>query len=99
MTNTVPVQMSLDWAATRARRKDPATSHKAALNAALPVTEQRRQAIVAALRKHGPMTARAISGVTGIDYYEVQRRMSECAGIRRTGLEVDGGAQWEAMAS
>lgn len=99
MTTGNPAQMSLDWSATRARRTDPSTSHRAARNAASGITALRRLAIVEALRKNGPMTAMEVSEVTGINYIETQRRMKECPGIRRNGAERDGRKVWEVMAS
>lgn len=69
---------------TRARRTDSDTSHHAAKFAATRKAEQERLAIYEAVRNGGDMTAREIAHVTGLDYIEVQRRISEVAGLTKT---------------
>lgn len=69
---------------TRARRTDSDTSHQAAKFAATRKAEAERLAIYEAVRNGGDMTAREVAHVTGLDYIEVQRRISEVAGLTKT---------------
>lgn len=87
--------------ATRARNTDPQTSHDAAVHAASTKAQGERLAIRRALEQVAPfgMTAREIAADTGIDYYEVSRRISETAGILRTGERRDNCAVWHAEAA
>jgi len=88
-------QLALSFAATRARRTDPDTSREAAKNAATRKSEEERIAIRKALDGClTGLTPREIAARTCIDYIEVQRRISECAGIERTGDRRDGCAVW-----
>jgi DNA invertase Pin-like site-specific DNA recombinase len=68
---------------TRSRSTDGQTSRDAARHAATDKAAKERLRILAALCR-GPMTAREIAEFTGIDYYEVQRRISETGGIEKT---------------
>jgi predicted HTH transcriptional regulator len=79
---------------SRARRTDPETSHKAAEFAKSQKAAAERQSIFQAIRSNGPMTAREIAEVTGVDYYEVQRRISEVAGLQKTPDSRDGCRVW-----
>ena len=86
-------QIAISFAETRARRTDGQTSRDAAKHAATQKAASTRRAIVEALT-HSPKTAREIATFTGIDYYEVQRRMSETAGIEKTTEPRNGGYIW-----
>lgn len=81
----------MSYADTRYRSTDPETSQEAAKNAVGMKAALERIKIVSAVC-HGPKTAREISEFTGIDYIEVQRRVAECGGIRKTD-EVRGGCR------
>jgi hypothetical protein len=87
---------STSFADTRARRGDPDTSHLAARNATSHKADMERAAILASIRERGPSTAREIAAHTGIDYFEVQRRISEVGLIRKTEQARDGCKVWEA---
>jgi DNA-binding transcriptional ArsR family regulator len=86
-------QLQISFIDTRARSTDGKTSRDAAKNAVSQKAAATRRAILEALAQE-PMTAREISKWTGIDYYEVQRRMSETAGIEKTTEPRDGGYIW-----
>ena len=88
---------NLSFTKTRARTNDPATSHAAATHAATGRAAELRRRIVYELRACGPMTARGIAFNTNYEYHAVQRRISECAGIERTGEVRDGCAVWRAV--
>lgn len=66
----------LDVPPPRARRTDPGTSHAAA-DSARALAARHHNAIVAALREHGPMGKDRIAAVTGLSGVAVARRMSE----------------------
>lgn len=88
--------MTLDFVSTRYRSTDPDTSKVAAKNALSRISDLRRMAIRLAVKAvAGGLTAREASVVTGIDYNETQRRVSEC-GLRKTNLRRDGCAVWSA---
>ena len=82
----------------RARRRDPATSHAAAHNARRGAAQALRERIYASLAE--PATARELverlhdGGDTARLYFAIQRRLSECPGIHRTGEVRDGCAVW-----
>lgn len=87
---------------TRARASDPSTSHAAAKNAASGKAADLRQRIQNGLQAYkvycvhpAGLTAREIAGRLGADYYDVQRRLSETANIRKTGEVRDGAMVWE----
>lgn len=69
---------------TRARRTDSDTSHQAAKFAASCKAESERLAIYHVIREKGPLTAREVAAAIGLDYIEVQRRISEVAGLTKT---------------
>lgn len=87
--------MRTSFVDTRSRSTDGQTSRDAARHAATDKAAQERLQILAALRR-GPMTAREIAELTGIDYYEVQRRISETGGIEKTDERRDKCAVWRA---
>jgi hypothetical protein len=94
-------QTAMSFVSTRARNTDPQTSRDAARWAASTKAQGERIAIRQALEQVEPqaygLTAREIAASTGIDYIECQRRMSETAGIYRTGERRDGCAVWAAL--
>lgn len=81
---------------TRARRTDPETSHVAARFATSQKAASERLSIFLAVCNKGPMTAREIAHETGLDYIEVQRRISEVIGLQKTNVVRDGCRVWEA---
>ncbi len=92
-------QLAIDFTSpafvqTRARRSDGDTSKEAAKHAASRKADQERQAITKAIREcFEGMTAREVAAAIGIDYIEVQRRISEC-GLIKTDIRRDGCAVW-----
>jgi hypothetical protein len=81
---------------TRARSTDPQTSRAAAKNAASGKAAKLRAEIQRILKVVGrPLTAREIADIADEDYYDVQRRLSETANIRKTGEVRDGAMVWE----
>lgn len=89
-------QIPISFVQTRARRTDGDTSREAAKHAASCKADRERAEIAAAVRSFGGMTAREVAQWTGIDYIEVQRRISEC-GLVKTGLRRDGCAEWRVI--
>lgn len=77
---------------TRARRTDSQTSHDAAKHAVTAKADAERRAIREAVSVR-PMTAREVAAYTGIEYYEVQRRISEC-GLVKTDVSRDRCMVW-----
>lgn len=86
--------MGLSALPPRFRSSDPSTSRKAAKNATGSRAEAQRIAIRYALATGGPMTAKALAEATGLDYYTIQRRISEVQGIERTNIEFEGCLVW-----
>ncbi len=86
----------LSFVQTRARSTDSDTS-KAAAKAAVSRKADRERAQITAAVKAVPdgLTAREVANLTGLDYIEVQRRISEC-GLTKTDRRRDGCAVWEA---
>lgn len=86
----------LSFTDTRSRSTDSDTS-KAAAKAAVSRKADRERAAITLLVKNSPngMTARQVAAVSGIDYIEVQRRISEC-GLTKTKLVRDGCRVWSA---
>lgn len=82
----------MNFTETRARTSDPATSKAAARHAASTTAAAQRRAIAVAVASH-PMTAKEISAYTGIDFYSVSRRISEC-GLSKTDCVRDGCHVW-----
>lgn len=89
--------MTIELAAPRARKTDPSTSHEAAKFAYSTKADRERAAIYRALVFRGELTPKEIAGITGIDYIEVQRRMSETEGIAPTKGRRDGCRIWRAI--
>jgi len=85
------------WPSRYARRADPDTSYAAARHAVSGKAAQARKDILSAITVIGPMTAREVATYTGLDYIEVQRRISEVYGIERTGDRIDGCTVWDAI--
>lgn len=97
-------QLDLTLPAPRARRTDPATSHRAA-ERANTFSPSHGERIVQTLREHGPLTPKQIAHRSGIDYVAVQRRMTELRARRMVRvllsgegepLVLDGCRVWEA---
>lgn len=87
----------LDYISTRFRKGDCDTSQKAAKAAVSQKSQSERVAIVAAVKaSYLGLTGRQLAMVTGIDYIECQRRVSEC-GLVKTKLRRDGCAVWVAV--
>lgn len=78
----------------RCRARDPITSRVAARFALSGKAAQERAAIVDTLRCYGPRTAWELSWLMVRDYVGIQRRLSECQGIHRTGERKDGMMVW-----
>lgn len=83
---------------TRARTSDPDTSHDAAAHAGSVKACAERLAICRCVEAHpGGLTAMEVARLTSIDYIEVQRRISECAGLEKTAERRDGRRVWRAV--
>lgn len=81
---------------TRSRSTDPISSRLAARAAAGGKAGELRRMIRRELWKtpHG-MTAKQLAVSLNVDYYAIQRRLSETAGIRKTNRMCDGAMVWE----
>ena len=79
---------------SRSRNTDCDTSKDAAKAALSHKASTERLAITAAVKaSYLGLTGRQVAMVTGIDYVECQRRVSEC-GLVKTKLRRDGCAVW-----
>ena len=86
----------MNFVQTRARRNDSDTSKTAANHAVSRKASAERVAITAAVKaSYLGLTGRQVAMVTGIDYIECQRRLSEC-GLTKTKLVRDGCRVWVA---
>lgn len=88
------IQLALTLPAPRARRRDPATSHKAAARAQ-SVAPSHRNIIAAALETPG--TVKDVAARTGLSQYAASKRLAELAAmglIRLTGQEREGCREW-----
>ena len=75
-------KLALSFDAPRARKRDPQTSHDAAVNAAkFAATHAGR--ILAALKAHGPMAPCQMARFTGLDTVKADRRLPE---MKKAGL-------------
>lgn len=82
----------------RARRSDSSTSHDAAARTEADTrTEWQRQSIRAAVSFADGATAKELVTLTGIEYYTVQKRLSEVPGLYKTDDERDGCKVWMAV--
>lgn len=91
-------QLVISFTETRFRRSDQESSRDAAKNAAGTKAADERIAIRQALEQfRRGLTAREIAAYTGIEYIETQRRLSEVAGIERSGERRDGCMVWRAV--
>lgn len=89
-------QLCMTFTETRSRTYDCDTSKTAAKAATTRKADSERIAIIQAVKAApGGLTAREVASVTGIDYIECQRRLSEC-GLTKTDLRRDGCAVWRA---
>jgi len=88
--------LTLTFTDTRSRTTDCDTSKDAAKAAVTRKADRERTVISGAVRsiKDG-LTAREVALWTGLDYIEVQRRISEC-GLTKTAARRDGCAVWVA---
>ena len=87
-------QLCMTFVETRARRTDCDTSKQAAKAAVSRKADSARATIVSAVKaSYLGLTARQVEMVTGIDYIECQRRLSEC-GLTKTALVRDGCRVW-----
>lgn len=95
------MQIAIDFSApsfirTRSRRTDSQTSKDAAKAAVSRKADIERLAIAKAVfGTSAGLTAREVAADTGIDYIEVQRRISEC-GLTKTAERRDGCFVWVA---
>lgn len=96
---------AMSFVRTRSRKADCDTSKAAAKAAVTGKADLERLAIVEAVKTkqmtHGGfiwngLTAKEVAQATGIDYVEVQRRISEC-GLTKTDWRRDGCAVWVAV--
>ena len=99
------MQLAIDFVHTRARRNDCDTSKAAAKAAVTRKADAERQAIKAAVKANQQahdglsyygLTAKEAAQATGIEYIEVQRRISEC-GLTKSDYRRDGCAVWVAV--
>ena len=90
-------QLAMNFVQTRSRNSDCDTSKTAAKHAVSRKADSERVHIKWAL-SNAPygLTARQVAYVTGIDYIEVQRRISEC-GLTKTEAVRDGCRVWVAV--
>lgn len=91
--------MSLSFTDTRSRGADPVSSKLAAKTAAGGKAGElrRRIQLILWMTPQG-MTARQLADSIRVDYYDVQRRLSETPNIRKTGEIRDGAMVWEWVA-
>ena len=90
-------QLAMNFVQTRSRRTDSDTSKTAAKHAVSRKADYERQSIIAAVKaSYLGLTGRQVAMVTGIDYIECQRRLSEC-GLTKTKLVRDGCRVWVAV--
>jgi len=91
------MQLTMNFVETRYRNTDSDTSKAAAKAAVSRKADRERAAITGCVRyAPGGLTAREVSYLTLIDYYTVQRRISEC-GLVKTDIRRDGCAVWVAV--
>ena len=84
----------MNFVQTRARTTDSDTSHEAAKAAVSKKGDMERRAIRILFNElQRGLTAREVANITGIEYYEVQRRISE-TGLTKTKDRRDGCAVW-----
>lgn len=90
------IQMEFLLPQPRARKRDPATSHRAAERAASGAPSQRNK-IAAALRS-GPATVRELEARTGLMAHAIGKRMVELQRLglaAPTGIERGGMREWQ----
>lgn len=86
----------ISFVETRFRRNDPPTSKRAAVRSVGRSAAELRLAIQSELRQCGNgLTAKQLAYYLDADYYDVQRRLSETANIRKTSSEYMGCMIWE----
>jgi len=85
---------TLTFTDTRSRTTDCDTSKAAAKAAVSRKADYERMQITLGVKgSNDGATAREVAVLTGIDYIEVQRRISEC-GLTKTAARRDGCAVW-----
>jgi len=90
-------QLCMTFVETRSRCTDGDTSREAAKAAVSRKADYERKLILCAVMdSHNGLTAREVAEWTGIDYIEVQRRISEC-GLKKTDRRRDGCFVWMAV--
>ena len=90
-------QLAMNFVQTRSRNSDCDTSKDAAKHAVSRKASTERVAITAAVKAAVTgLTGRQVAVVTGIDYIECQRRLSEC-GLTKTKTIRDGCRVWVAV--
>ena len=90
-------QLAMNFVQTRYRKTDNDTSKAAANHAVSRKASAERVAITAAVKSAVTgLTGRQVAVVTGIDYIECQRRLSEC-GLTKTEAVRDGCRVWVAV--
>jgi len=85
-------QLAMTFDAPRARRRDPATSHKAAARAKA-FAPSHAMRILEVLRDED-LTAQEISQVTGLTVVQICRRLPEIEGAKTLPFERDGFRVW-----
>lgn len=99
------MQLAMTFIDTRSRRNDCDTSKQAAKAAVTRKADAERVAIAKAVKAsqtshagqgYYGLTAKEVAQATGIDYIEVQRRISEC-GLIKSSWRRDGCAVWVAV--
>lgn len=87
--------MPFSFVQTRSRNTDSDTSKGAAKAAVSRKADEERHIISNCVGSSPGLTAREVAVLTGIDYIEVQRRISEC-GLTKSTFRRDGCAVWVA---
>lgn len=87
---------TLSFTNTRARRDDVDTSREAAKAAVTRKADAERVLIRRCVGASEGMTAREVADKTGLDYYTVQRRISE-TGLTKTKQVRDAARVWVAV--
>ena len=88
------MEPKMSYTETRYHSNDPETSVSAAQAAVSQKACGTRLTILSTIEFYGPLTGREISEIANIDYHEVQRRLSEIAGICRNGDVRSGCKVW-----
>lgn len=92
--------MKITFVETRSRRSDPESSKLAAKHATGGKAAELRLKIQAAIKwdalcSGDGLTAKDLARDLGESFYDVSRRISECAGIKKSGTMRDGCMIWK----